>query len=328
MTRVLPFWVSIAVACIAGLSCAHVAIRSVALHEQLGVLFGRGHLLALVHGLGIYQTDVDRRLAELHYVAAKEDETHSEREEALNDLVANIAASSRASNERTSRVEVKHDLSLLRSQFPDEKTWRTGLSRSGLSLFSIAQTLKGDLRARRWISKSIAPQLIVSEDECRQFYDSHAQSFFLPMRLRASHLFLAAPPETPPEIMEAKRTAIEELSVRLTGGEDFATLVAENSEDEATKLRGGDLGYFSATRMPPDFVEAATKLRPGEASKPMRTRLGFHIVKLIDVEAAREQTFDQVRSDIAVELENQKRAAVLPKLTVDLRQRSLYLRPL
>ena len=52
------------------------------------------------------------------------------------------------------------------------------------------------------------------------------------------------------------------LSVRLAGGEDFATLAAQNSEDEATKLRGGDLGYFSADRMPPDFVEAAAKLRP------------------------------------------------------------------
>jgi hypothetical protein len=113
------------------------------------------------------------------------------------------------------------------------------------------------------------------------------------------------------------QVAIRSASLHEELGEDFSTLTAQNSEDQATKLRGRDLRYFSATRLPPDFVEAATKLRPGEASKPMRTRLGFHIVKLIDVEAAREQTFDEVRSDIAVELENQKRAAVLPKLTVD-----------
>src|SRR5207244_12479133 len=127
-----------------------------------------------------------------------------------------------------------------------------------------------------------------------------------------------APPETAPEIAEAKRTAIEALSVRLVAGEDVAALTAENSEDEATKLRGGDLGYFSAARMPPDFVEAALKLHPGEISKPIRTRLGFHILKLIDIQPARQKTFDEARNDVAIELANQKRAAALQKLIVDL----------
>jgi parvulin-like peptidyl-prolyl isomerase len=66
--------------------------------------------------------------------------------------------------------------------------------------------------------------------------------------------------------------------------------------------------------MPPDFVAAALKLRPGEISRPIRTRLGFHILKLIDVQAARQKTFDEARNDIAIELANQKRAAAIQKL--------------
>jgi parvulin-like peptidyl-prolyl isomerase len=139
---------------------------------------------------------------------------------------------------------------------------------------------------------------------------------------------LAAPPETAPEIVEAKRSTIEALSVILAGGEDFATLAAENSEDEATKLRGGDLGYFSATRMPPDFVAAAARLRPGEISRPIRTRLGFHIIKLIDVQPARQKTFDEARNDIAIELANQKRATAIQRLMVDLTSQTDYRRPL
>jgi parvulin-like peptidyl-prolyl isomerase len=80
--------------------------------------------------------------------------------------------------------------------------------------------------------------------------------------------------------------------------------------------------------MPPDFVEAATKLRPGEVSKPIRTRLGFHIVKLAEVQAARQQTFDEVRGDIAINLGNQKRTAALQELIVDLGKETSYLRPL
>src|SRR5260370_20543632 len=66
--------------------------------------------------------------------------------------------------------------------------------------------------------------------------------------------------------------------------------------------------------MPPDFVAAALKLPPGEISRPIRTRLGFHILKLIDVQAARQKTFDEARNDIAIELANQKRGAAIQKL--------------
>jgi parvulin-like peptidyl-prolyl isomerase len=184
------------------------------------------------------------------------------------------------------------------------------------------------LRARQWISKRIASQIDATEDECRRFYESNPGNFFVPERLRVSHLFLAAPPETVPEIVAGKQAAIEALSVRLIAGEDFAALTAQNSEDEATKLRGGDLGYFSASRMPADFVEAALKLRPSEISKPIQTRLGFHILKSIDVQPARQQTFDEARNDIAIDLANQKRASAMQKLTVDLSSETDYLRPL
>jgi parvulin-like peptidyl-prolyl isomerase len=168
----------------------------------------------------------------------------------------------------------------------------------------------------------------VTEAECRAFYESHPANFFVPERLHVSHLFLAAPPETAPEIVEAKRTAIDALSVRLAGGGDFAALTAENSEDEATKLRGGDLGYLSATRMPSDFVEAAGKMHPGEIGKPIRTRLGFHILNLIDVQPPRQKSFDEARKDIAIELANQKRATAIQQLIGDLSSQTDYLRPL
>jgi peptidyl-prolyl cis-trans isomerase C len=151
--------------------------------------------------------------------------------------------------------------------------------------------------------------------------------FFVPERFHASHLFLAAPPETAPETVQAKQSAIEALSVRLAAGEDFATLVAQSSEDEATKLRGGDLGWFTTNRMPPDFVAAAMKLQPGEISGPIRTRLGFHIIKLVEMQSVRQRSFDEVRGDIALELANQNRAAIVQRLMVDLDAQAKYLRP-
>src|SRR5256886_399371 len=340
MRRVIAVWISISISAVVGICCGQLVTRSVIVRDELGTVCGRGHLFALIYGHGIYQADVDRTVNESHYPAGAEhtEGTSVDRQAARAAWMGKGARRGNVDREGIPRADVKREINLLRSQFRDDKTWRQALGQSGFLTFSLWQTLRNDLRARQWVSKRIAPELEVSESECRGFYDSHPENFFVPERLRVSHLFLAAPPETAPEIVETKRTAIEALSVRLVAGEELAALAAENSEDEATKLRGGDLGYFSASRMPPDFVEAAVKLHPGEISKPIRTRLGFHILKSIDVQPARQKTFDEARSDIAIELANQKRTSAVQKLIVrlgesgrwrtDLSSQAQYLRPL
>jgi len=329
MRRVVAGWIWLGIATAAGIVSAQLAAGSIVFRDKLGIICGRGHLLARVHERGIYQTDLDRALDESRYLTGLEGNkaTPAERQSALTDLIPNAALRSRARFEKIQWAEWKHQRDLLRWQFVHEKAWLSALARSSLNDPSLSQIVWEDLPARQWISKRIAPQLDVADDECRRFYDSHPENFFVPQRIRVSHLFLAAPPETAPEIVEAKQTAIEALSVRLAGGEDFAALTAENSEDEATKLSGGDLDYFSATRMPPDFVAAALKLCPEEISRPIRTRLGFHILKMIDLQQPRQKTFDEVRNDIAINLANEKRTAAIQKLIIDLSSEADYLRP-
>jgi hypothetical protein len=320
----------IAIAAVGGALCGQLAVRSVFLRDGLGALCGRGHLLAVVHGRGIYQLDVDRALRESDY--ANEIERNGaaeiERRAALNKLIANTEAGRQASSEKIPNPQLKREIDLLSFQFLSPAIWRQALAANHLSVANLSKTLRDDLRARRWISRCIAHDVDLSEEKCSRFYDSHPESFFVPERFHASHIFLAAPPETAPEIVEARRNTIEALSVRLANGEDFGALAAENSEDEATKLKGGDLGYFSNARMPPDFFAAAAKLRPGETSQPVQTRLGFHIVRLIETQPAHQRTFDEARSEIAVELANQKRAETIRKLVVDLGSQASYRRPL
>lgn len=322
--------ICIGIAAIAGIACGELATRSIVLRENLGALCGRGHLLGLVDGAAIYESDLDRAVAESNYLAGIDhyQAATAERQSTLKSLIANLAAVAEAAGERIRWQVWKRERQLVRRQFGDDKTWRAALQGSRLSARALGEILRGNLRTRLWISKRIAPEIEPSESECRAFYDSHLADFFVPERIRASHLFLAAPPETPPDVVEAKRVAIEALALRLAAGEDFAALVAQNSEDEATKLRGGDLDYFTANRMPPDFVATLMKLHPDEISAPVRTRLGFHIIKRLDTHPPRQRNFEEVRGDIAIQLGNQKRAAVVQKLVVDLSSKVEHLRPL
>jgi len=328
MKRAAAIWIGTAVSCIAGIGCAELAAHSITVRDQLGIICGRGHLLALVRGRGIYQADVDRALHESDY--ARDIERNGaadiERRATVNKLIANVATRSFASSEKISDAQLKHEVDLLGFQFPNAKVWEQSLNASHLSISALAKLVGDDLRVRQWISRRIGPDVDVAEDECRRFYDSHSADFFVPERIHASHIFLAAPPETAPETVEAKRKTIETLSVRLNAGEDFAALAAESSEDEATKLNGGDLGWFSTARMPPDFVAAAAKLRSGDTTQPVQTRLGFHIIRLIETVPARQRTFEEVKSEIAIDLANQKRVEAIRKLVVDLGAEARYLR--
>jgi parvulin-like peptidyl-prolyl isomerase len=313
------FMVATSIAVIAGVGLGQLACHSVVCRDAIGRLFARGHLMALVQGDGIYQEDVDLAIAESR---SRRDQNESQIPTDLifSRLVAMSAALKLAEHEKISERKIERELNLYRAQFRDGKTWTGALRANGLSVRSLRRMIGVDLRARKWLSRQIAPQLQVTIEECRERYQQHPEMYSLPLRLRANHLFLAAPPETPKEIVDLKKEKIEALAKRIRAGENFAAVVALDSEDEATKTRGGDLGFFSADRMPQDFFEATIGLRLGEISKPMRTTLGFHIIQETEIKPARTMAFEEARPEIETELEREKRSRALQKVDVDLRR--------
>jgi parvulin-like peptidyl-prolyl isomerase len=211
--------------------------------------------------------------------------------------------------------QIERELNLLRDQFGDENVFAEALASSNLSLGAMREEVASHLRARNWIEKEIAPQLAVAPGEARQFYQLHQDRFLEPVRYRSSHLFLAAPEGSALELIAAQQSAIQGLAVRVLAGEPWAQLIEEASEDEATKQRGGDLGYFAASRVPPEFYAEVAKLQSGQTSAPFRTHLGFHLVQLSDEKAPRNLSFEEARPEIDLELENQKRALAVAQLT-------------
>jgi peptidyl-prolyl cis-trans isomerase SurA len=109
--------------------------------------------------------------------------------------------------------------------------------------------------------------------------------------VRASHLLVQCAPEASPEDTLAAWKRISALRDRVMRGDDFVAIAKGpgGSDDPSVSKNGGDLGWFTALQMVYPFENAAYSTPVGEVSKPVRTRFGYHILKVTGKRPARGQ---------------------------------------
>ena len=105
----------------------------------------------------------------------------------------------------------------------------------------------------------------------------------LQKEIRASHILILVDENASPEDTLKAYKKIEDISKKAIAGEDFENLAVQYSEDPSAKENKGDLGYFSAFRMVYPFENAAYNTQKGKISKIIRTRFGYHILKINDI---------------------------------------------
>lgn len=99
----------------------------------------------------------------------------------------------------------------------------------------------------------------------------------------------------------AKQEAAKLAEQARTPDADFAAIAAASSDDTGSKASGGDLGWIGKGMMPGPFEEALFALEPGEISEPVRTEFGWHVIRLREVKAGQQETFEQARGSLALE---------------------------
>jgi len=111
------------------------------------------------------------------------------------------------------------------------------------------------------------------------------------IEIRASHILAQLPADPTPADTLAAWKKISALRERVAKGEDWASVASGKggSDDPSAAKNGGDLGWFSALQMVYPFETAAYNTAKGEISKPVRTRFGYHIIKVVDRRPARGQ---------------------------------------
>lgn len=146
--------------------------------------------------------------------------------------------------------------------------------------------------------KGIEAQAKVSEEEVRTYFDLNKEDYGKPKKVSARHiLFKVGPDAKAEEIDEARKKAVNVLK-QARSGTDFGKLARKYSDDPGSRTKGGDLGFFTRDRMVKPFSDAAFAMKPGEISEPVRTRFGWHIIKVEVVQEAKEPVLAEVADEI------------------------------
>ncbi len=152
-----------------------------------------------------------------------------------------------------------------------------------------------------FLFKDEIDKLTIDEAELESYYQQHLDQYSQPETRRARHILLKSE-NNDSEKVEQK---MQGILARARGGEDFTKLAEEFSED-STAAKGGDLGFFGRGQMVETFEDTAFGLKEGEISDIVRSRFGFHIIKLEEIRPATTQTFAEVRESIKNKLTQEK----------------------
>ncbi|MCM3630368.1 peptidylprolyl isomerase [Paenibacillus glycanilyticus] len=203
-------------------------------------------------------------------------------------------------------ADIDKEIETLKKSFGSEDEFNQTLSQYGMT----EESLRQDAGVQVKIRKILEPQVKVTDEDIKAYYDENKASMSTPEQIRASHILVATKEEA------------EAILKDLQGGADFATLAKEKSTDPGSKDKGGDLDFFGKGTMDPAFEEAAFALKKGELSGIVQTSYGYHIIKKTDEKAAVTPTLEEKKEDIKTQLITQKVSELSSTWMADLKAKA------
>lgn len=181
---------------------------------------------------------------------------------------------------------------------------------------ALEQTVEGKLsrrdalmldNSRRDFMSNVALMAVVeaavTDEALQTAYDARFAEFAPQKEFSAAHI-----------LVDTQERA-EELKAELDGGADFATLAKDNSTDVGSGSNGGDLGWFGLGMMVKPFEDAVVAAEIGKVSGPVQTDFGWHLVLVKETRIAEKPTLDQMREELAADLQQRAIEAHITSVT-------------
>ena len=145
-----------------------------------------------------------------------------------------------------------------------------------------------------------------TDEDVRKFYDDNQKKFTRPPQVHAKHILARVKPNAEKAKWDEAKKRVQKLRKKIVDdGAKFSKLAKENSDGPSAK-KGGDVGFIAKKQFDKDFTDAAFKLEKNQVSKPVKTKYGWHLIKVVDRRESKTVPFEKVKARLAKQLKNRK----------------------
>jgi peptidyl-prolyl cis-trans isomerase SurA len=177
------------------------------------------------------------------------------------------------------------------------------LAAQGYNISNYKQELRRQLLRLRATNQLVAPKVQVTEEDVRARYDALSRRSEAVSAVSLSHMLFRLPEHpTEQQLNDAKAKASKALA-RVKGGEDFAKVAAEVSEDDSTKGTGGTLGWFQRGSMAnPEWEPIVFSMDKGDVRGPITGPQGLHVFQVVDVKKSELKPYAEMKEQLTRDL--------------------------
>jgi peptidyl-prolyl cis-trans isomerase SurA len=185
--------------------------------------------------------------------------------------------------------EVESAMADARQRMGTPEAFQAQLARENMTEEKLRAKYKDEVRrqmlGQRLVQKQL-PKKTVTQAEAETFFKANPDKFpKAPPEVRLSVIQIPVEADSASERQAKNR--IDEIRRRIIGGQKFAKVAQETSDDTESARSGGDLGYFTRGNTEPEFEKAAFTQKLGELGPPVKSTFGWHLIEVIERDTMR-----------------------------------------
>ncbi len=175
------------------------------------------------------------------------------------------------------------------------------LKRDGKSMDQYRKQVRRELERGELINRNVRQKVHVTLRDAQRYYDANPDDYVPDLTVHLRHIMLRVEEGAPLEREQLVLARLNGLRQEVLDGADFATLARVNSEGAGAE-KGGDIGWIEPNSLPDSLAEVATTTMKGGISTPVRTNLGYHLIRVEGRQGDQRLPFAEVSEQIREEL--------------------------
>lgn len=176
---------------------------------------------------------------------------------------------------------MQEKLDAMKNRYSSDEEFEKSLKAKNLTEKDLRESLKKSVYIEEYLRGKGISDPEVPEQEVKSFYEKNKPSFQREEMVKVSHILIKSDENAAPEKKEEARKKAEAILREIKGGKDFGAAAKKYSECN-TAPGGGDLGYITRGFMPEEFDKVAFELKKDAVSGVVKTKFGYHIMKVFD----------------------------------------------